>query len=450
MKKVFAIIFSVMMLTVLMVGCSKPDDEPADTKNNPTPTEAAEPTEKPEQEPTKEPEQEPTEEPSQTQEPVEMVAGTIFDAYAQFDQESATGDNVPWVYSFTTDKGETFDALTILEAVDGLTPWHPWGGNWIGVGLNSNTPNRIELNTDTLDGMNGALGFKAPVDGTYGILGNIINPYDQTADLLYARLNGTDLFTVQPGTSEDDPVEFPYTVVELKAGDTVYFFCPSTTADSWVSVYLDIIVVYAPGDEVPTMPVRESTEDTTESAGETTEEPVEEVAVDENTFDAYTQFDQENAAGENGPWLYYVTADEGETFTLCTVLESDGNLIPWHPEEGNWTGVGLNGDLPGVVELNTDGLGGMYGALSFKAPEDGTYTIKGTVSNPWEGPAEKLHVKHNGTDLLTVVPSLGEGEEPAAFEQTAELKAGEEVFFYCPSTEVEGWVSSYITVTITK
>jgi hypothetical protein len=437
MKKVFAVILFAMMLSVLIAGCKKQDEKTDDTKITPTPTEAAKPD--------KEEEKEDTPDVSQPQDTEKPEPGTVFDAFAQFDQESATGENVPWVYSFTSDKGETFDPLTILEPTGGLIPWHPWGGNWIGVGLNGDTPNRVELNTDTLDGMNGALGFKAPADGKYGILGNVVNPYDQPADLLYARLNGKDLFTVQPGTSEDDPVEFPYTVVDLKAGDIVYFFCPSKQADGWVSVYVDMIIVYEPGDTVPTLPVRETQN---EASGDDTGNVVE---VNDNTFDAYTQFDRESAAGENVPWLYYVTADEGKTFTPCTVLEATDSLVPWHPVAGNWTGVGLNGDVPGLVELNADGQGGMYGTLSFKAPADAVYTIKGTVSNPWGQPAEMLHIQYNGADLLTVEPSLGQDAEPAPFEvKDVKLKAGDEVFFYCPSKEAGGWVSAYISVTITK
>lgn len=169
------------------------------------------------------------------------------------------------------------------------------------------------------------------------------------------------------------------------------------------------------------------------------------------SYDAFAQFDTESATGENGPWLYYVTTDEGATFTPCTVLEAWEGLQPWHPVAGNWTGVGLNGDVPDFVELNADTKGGSYGTLSFKAPEDGVYTISGSVKNVWEQTAELLHVRLNGTDLLTVEPSIGADAEPAAFEKTGvELKAGEEVFFFCPSTTEGGWVSAYVQLVVTK
>lgn len=166
-------------------------------------------------------------------------------------------------------------------------------------------------------------------------------------------------------------------------------------------------------------------------------------------YDAFAQFDTESPIGENVPWLYTTTSDEGATFTPCTVLEAMDQLQPWHPFAGNWTGVGLNGDVPDFVELNADSMGGTYGALAFKAPEDGTYTIEGLVKNVWEQDAELLHVRLNGTDLLTVEPSFGQDAEPAAFEETGvELKAGDEVYFFCPSTG--GWVSAYIQVVVTK
>jgi hypothetical protein len=169
------------------------------------------------------------------------------------------------------------------------------------------------------------------------------------------------------------------------------------------------------------------------------------------SYDSFAQFDTTSATGTNVPWLYYVTTDEGATFTPCTVMEAWDKLQPWHPFAGNWTGVGINGDVPDFLELNADGKGGMYGALSFKAPEDGTYTIQGSVKNVWEQPAELLHVRLNGTDLLTVEPSFGADAASAAFEQTGiELKAGEEVFFFCPSTTDGGWVSAYIQLVVTK
>lgn len=421
MKKAVVLMLSVLLLTFAFAGCATKEkpEQPDNKTENTDPTKAPDPTAEPTPEPT---------EPAQDE--TALAPDTKFNAYEQFDKENATGENVPWVYSFTADKGATFDPCTIMEATGGLSPWHPWGGNWIGVGLNADVPNLVELNTDMLDGLNGALGFKAPADGKYAITGYVINPWDQTADLLYCRLNGADLFTVQPGGGADPAVAFPVTEVELKAGDTVYFFCPSTSADGWVSAYVDVNFYYEP----TTVP-----------------EVVLPAASAASGYDAVADFDTASATGENGPWLYYVTTDEGATFTPCTVLEAMDKLTPWHPVAGNWTGVGLNGDVQDFVELNADGKGGSYGTLSFKAPEDGTYTVKGTVKNPWEQDAELLHCRLNGKDVFTAEPSKGAEAEPAAFEQTGiELKAGEELYFFCPSTVEGGWVSAYITLNITK
>ncbi|TAH73695.1 MAG: hypothetical protein EWM47_02795 [Anaerolineaceae bacterium] len=419
MKKILTLVLALLLLTVVFTGCKKKEDPVDDTKVEDTDKE-------PTKEPTKAPEPEPTKEPVEVP---ALAADTRFNAFEQFDTESATGENGPWLYSFTADKGETFEPCTILEATGGLQPWHPWGGNWIGVGINADVPNLVELNTDMLDGMNGALGFKAPADGRYVITGYVINPWDQTADLLYARLNGTDLFTVQPGMAADPAVAFPVTEVELKADDVIYFFCPSTSADGWVSAYVDLNVYYEP-TSVPEVVLPEAPE--------------------QAVYDAFNDFDTESATGENGPWLYYVTTDEGASFTPCTVLEAMDGLTPWHPVAGNWTGVGLNADVPDFVELNADTKGGSYGALSFKAPEDGAYTIKGLVKNPWEQDAEELHIRLNGTDIFTIEPSRGEAEA-ASFEiNGVTLTAGEEVFFYCPSTTEGGWVSAYVSVTVVK
>jgi predicted small lipoprotein YifL len=236
MKKVFKVILATLMVTLLLAACGKKGDETNAQKDTPTQapavTEEATPTEAPT----------PTEEAAPTEEANALPAGTTYNSFQQFDTTSAIGENGPWIYSFTTDKGATFDPCTILEPYEKLQPWHPWAGNWTGVGLNGDVADRVELNTDGLDGINGALGFRAPADGTYSIAGSVSNPWGQTADLLYCKLNGTDLFTVQPGGADADPVAFPETVVELKAGDEVFFFCPSTAADSWVSAYLDVTI----------------------------------------------------------------------------------------------------------------------------------------------------------------------------------------------------------------
>lgn len=241
MKKGLTMVLSVLMVAALFIGCSNKNDDSANS--TPEVTKAPITEEVPTEVPTEAPAELPTEAPVPV---VTVAADTKFNAFEQFDMESATGTNVPWIYSFTSDKGVTFDPLTIMEASGGLSPWHPWGGSWIGVGLNNDVPNLVELNTDMKDGMNGALGFVAPADGSYVLTGYVTNPWDQTADLLYCRLNGTDVFTVQPGMAADGAVAFPQTTMDLKAGDIVYFFCPSTTADGWVSAYVEVNFYYEP------------------------------------------------------------------------------------------------------------------------------------------------------------------------------------------------------------
>jgi hypothetical protein len=172
------------------------------------------------------------------------------------------------------------------------------------------------------------------------------------------------------------------------------------------------------------------------------------------SYDAFAQFDTTSATGANVPWLYNTTTDEGATFTPCTVLEAQDKLQPWHPFAGNWTGVGLNGDIADYVELNADTAGGSYGALSFKAPEDGTYAINVNALITWDQAASTLHARLNGTDLFTL--DLASSSDlasavPATYEQTGvALKAGEEVFFFCPSPAEGSWISCYTQVVVTK
>lgn len=436
MKKAAALTLSLVLTASLLAGCGKK----AEPEATPT-TEAVatpEPTKEATPEPTKEPTAEPTAEPTPIPEDT-LAANTVFDAFDEFDLTSPTGDNGPWLYSFTTDAGKTFDPCTILEATGGLNPWHPWGGNWTGVGLNADVANYVELNTDSKDGISGALGFKAPADGNYGIAGSGYNPWGQPADLMYCVVNGQQLFTSELGSSDTGAYLFPYTTVSLKAGDIVYFYCPSTEVDGWVSAYMKVKVAYEPTSE-PEIYV------------EPVEEAVEvEFVVPEGAYNSVAEFDQTSATGENGVWVYSFTKDEGETFQPCAVMQPGDGFIPWRAADGEYTGVGINPDpkVANRLELNTDKLGGTYGALGFKAPEAGDYTITGLVGNPWGQTAEQLHARLNGEDLFTVVPGGSDTGDASLPETTVTLNEGDIIYFYCPSTS-DGWVSTYVAVAVVK
>lgn len=429
MRKLTVLTLTAALLAGILTGCSKKNNSETTPTDTPTPTIVATATVAP------------TEEPAITEEPVsnlpELEANTVFDAFDEFDVTNAIGDNGPWIYSFTTDNGATFDPCTILESTDGLQPWHPWGGNWTGVGLNADASNYVELNTDSKDGINGALGFVAPADGTYGIAGAGMNMWDQPADLLYCVVNGAEIFTLELGIPETGANRFPYSTISLNAGDTIYFYCPSTEVDGWVSAYIRVKIAYEPSAE-PEVYV----EDPVVQADAVVFE------VPEGAYYCVDEFDQTSATGENGVWLYSYTADGGATFNPCTILEPFDAFIPWHPTSGDYTGVGINPDVNDRLELNTSGLMANCGALGFKAPSAGDYTITGVVGNPWNQTADVLHASLNGEDLFTVMPGGSSDGDTLFPETTVSLNEGDIIYFYCPSTAEDSWVSAYVAIAV--
>lgn len=430
MKKFKVLALILVLLTGVLAGCknSGKGDGPTSTPVL-TPTEAAKATETPA--PTEE-----VKEPDTSADVPSIVANTVYDAYDEFDTVSPTGENGPWIYSFTSDSGATFDPLTILEAGNGLTPWHPWGGNWTGVGLNGDVVNYVELNTDGKDGFYGTLGFRAPADGNYGIAGSAYNPWSQPADKVYCVVNGNQLFAAELGSSDTGALLFPYTTVSLKAGDEVYFYCPSTEEDSWVSAYLKVKIAYEPTEQ-PEIFVEEAVQT-----------PVIVFEAPEGAYNCVAEFDTESSTGENGVWVYSYTNDEGESFEFCEILEPFDDFVPWHPWSGEYTGVGTNPGVEDRLELNTNGLGGIYGALGFKAPQNGIYTITGVVGNPWNQTADVLHARLNGEDLFTVLPGGSDTGDAYLPETTVTLNEGDIIYFYCPSTVEGSWVSAYVAVAV--
>lgn len=168
-------------------------------------------------------------------------------------------------------------------------------------------------------------------------------------------------------------------------------------------------------------------------------------------YDSMAEFHKEN--GQEGVWQYYFSGDNGKTLDPCTTYDVyDGGIEGWHPWEGSYIGVCLNGDKEGWIELNTDchseNFTGQMGVLVFEAPADGKYVLTAAVWNPWEQNCEKFTFRHSdGTviyeqDMTELVANYG-----YITPTDVELKAGDRILMYCNAAGGD-WVSAYIQAKI--
>lgn len=429
MRKLSVLLASALV-AVALVGCGKTPNEEVTPTNTPVPTKEATP------DPTKVPE--PTKEPEVPA--VTVEAGTQFNAIADFNYEA--GQEGVWQYYFSGDNGETYDACGSFDDYGGVSGWHPWEGSYIGVGFNQDVEGFLELNTDCLSknfsGQMGVLTFEAPATGKYVITARVWNPWEQPCDLVtFKKDDGTVALTYDMSETIDIYAYVTPTDVQLEAGQKLYIYCNST-GDDWVSAYVDVTMVYEPTDDsVYTVPEVEA--------------PVI-IGVEPNfeqeaQHNAYKDFSTES---NDGTWVYAST-ENGTDFALAPVYEDrDYGAHQWFTEDGS-VGVGTVDyfeDGEQYVELNTAGTGTVMSALGFKAPADGTYVLNGYAFNAWNQPTELVHAVLNGTEVATV--ELVENIKlPNEFSFEVTMKAGETVYFYCPSTvtaEDGGWVSAYISV----
>mgnify|MGYP001033104419 CR=1 FL=1 len=422
MKKLLVTLMTAVMVCSL-AGCGKKQDKPA-----------KESTPQPKQESTASPE--PTAEPEGEGGP---EAGTTFDSVADFNTEE--GQNGPWQYYFSGDNGETFDACgSYNEYPDsGIRGWYPWEGSYIGVGFNNSMEGFLELNTDGVskDWSNqmGVLAFEAPAAGKYVITAKVWNPWGQPCDVFtFKKQDGTVVLSVDMTEIVDNYAYVTPTDVQMEKGEKLYIYCNSTDS-SWVSAYIGCTMVYEPVDDsVYTVPEVEERE----------VKGVEPDFTKEAVYNAYQEFDKENAEGANGVWLYASTTDGADFVPAVEYRDTDYDADEWFSEDG--TGIGTVGYLEGeYLEMNTPGSGATMMALGFKAPADGTFTFSGYAFNPYSQSAEKFYAVLNGETVsefeIAEFTSL-----PNEYSFDAAMSEGDVLYFYCPSATEGGWVSAYLSV----
>ncbi|MBR4165234.1 MAG: hypothetical protein IKR43_03235, partial [Lachnospiraceae bacterium] len=243
-------------------------------------------------------------------------------------------------------------------------------------------------------------------DGKYSLTVFTKNVFGQNAEVVRAVLNGETL------------AEIPFSKfgnaqiidVELKTGETVYFF--GISKGDWVSAYMNVYV---------------------------------------NACSTINDFNAVSAT--EGPWVYAITSDGKEFTPQAEYIEREWDEDPepdaceWYMNADDYTGIGVNADMAGWLEANIDkpfADGGRAAALGFKAPEAGKYELTVCALNAWGQNGGDVVVTLNGEEVGKVAFI----DKPFAQTFTVELQENEIVYIY--GTSNGDWVSAYLQAAANK
>ncbi len=432
MKKQLSLILGAVLIAASLTGCGK-DEKPQENSQQGT-------NQSTEQSDDSQSGQQTDQESSDPgQEDPGLAQGTSFNSIDDYNFE-APQEGV-WQYYFSGDNGETFDKCTTYDDYPDskVRGWHPWTGSYIGVGFNDDMEGFLELNTDGVskDWSNqmGVLAFEAPVEGRYVITAKVWNPWSQPCDnFTFKKGDGTEVLSVDMSEIVDNYVYVTPTDVQLAQGELLYIFCNSTEG-SWVSAYIDCTMVYDPQDDsvyqVPEVEAREVA-GVDPDFGKTAE------------HNAYQEFNKDTADGSSSPWIYASTMDGSEFTPAAEYRDTDYGANEWFTEGG--TGMGQVNYVEGeYLELNTPGNGAEIMALGFRAPAEGTYTFSGYTFNPYSQSCEAFHLSLNGEEKASV-DIADYTAKPNEFTVEIAMAEGDVLYFYCPSTTADSWVSAYLSV----
>lgn len=432
MKKQLSLILGAILIAASLTGCGK-DEKPQENSQQGT-------NQSTEQSDDSQSGQQTDQESSDPgQEDPGLAQGTSFNSIDDYNFE-APQEGV-WQYYFSGDNGETFDKCTTYDDYPDskVRGWHPWTGSYIGVGFNDDMEGFLELNTDGVskDWSNqmGVLAFEAPVEGRYVITAKVWNPWSQPCDnFTFKKGDGTEVLSVDMSEIVDNYAYVTPTDVQLAQGELLYIFCNSTEG-SWVSAYIDCTMVYDPQDDsVYQVPEVESREvaGVDPDFGKTAE------------HNAYQEFNKDTADGSSSPWIYASTMDGSEFTPAAEYRDTDYGANEWFTEGG--TGMGQVNYVEGeYLELNTPGNGAEIMALGFRAPAEGTYTFSGYTFNPYSQSCEAFHLSLNGEEKASV-DIADYTAKPNEFTVEIAMAEGDVLYFYCPSTTADSWVSAYLSV----
>ena len=432
MKKQLSLILGAVLIAASLTGCGK-DEKPQENSQQGT-------NQSTEQSDDSQSGQQTDQESSDPgQEDPGLAQGTSFNSIDDYNFE-APQEGV-WQYYFSGDNRETFDKCTTYDDYPDskVRGWHPWTGSYIGVGFNDDMEGFLELNTDGVskDWSNqmGVLAFEAPVEGRYVITAKVWNPWSQPCDnFTFKKGDGTEVLSVDMSEIVDNYAYVTPTDVQLAQGELLYIFCNSTEG-SWVSAYIDCTMVYDPQDDsvyqVPEVEAREVA-GVDPDFGKTAE------------HNAYQEFNKDTADGSSSPWIYASTMDGSEFTPAAEYRDTDYGANEWFTEGG--TGMGQVNYVEGeYLELNTPGNGAEIMALGFRAPAEGTYTFSGYTFNPYSQSCEAFHLSLNGEEKASV-DIADYTAKPNEFTVEIAMAEGDVLYFYCPSTTADSWVSAYLSV----
>lgn len=432
MKKQLSLILGAVLIAASLTGCGK-DEKPQENSQQGT-------NQSTEQSDDSQSGQQTDQESSDPgQEDPGLAQGTSFNSIDDYNFE-APQEGV-WQYYFSGDNGETFDKCTTYDDYPDskVRGWHPWTGSYIGVGFNDDMEGFLELNTDGVskDWSNqmGVLAFEAPVEGRYVITAKVWNPWSHPCDnFTFKKGDGTEVLSVDMSEIVDNYAYVTPTDVQLAQGELLYIFCNSTEG-SWVSAYIDCTMVYDPQDDsvyqVPEVEAREIA-GVDPDFGKTAE------------HNAYQEFNKDTADGSSSPWIYASTMDGSEFTPAAEYRDTDYGANEWFTEGG--TGMGKVNYVEGeYLELNTPGNGAEIMALGFRAPAEGTYTFSGYTFNPYSQSCEAFHLSLNGEEKASV-DIADYTAKPNEFTVEIAMAEGDVLYFYCPSTTADSWVSAYLSV----
>ena len=372
--------------------------------------------------------------------------GAVYDSVADFHTEA--GQEGVWQYYFSGDNGETFDPCGSYDDYGTVRGWHPWEGAYTGVGFNNDVPGFLELNTDchseNFSGQMGVLAFEAPADGKYVLTAAVWNPWEQNCEkFTFRHSDGTVIYEQDMAELVECYGYITPTDVALKSGDRIYIYCNAAGSD-WVSGYVNAVIYYEPTDdscyEIPEITEVPTLGGSSGGSGDSwTNVPLEPSEVEGASYNAYKDFDNTSANGENGPWVYGTTVDGKEFTTAAYYEDTSYKAHQWFSENG--TGVGpadYTGE--GWLELNFNDGNGEMSYIGFRAPEEDEYTFYGSVYNPYGQGAKYLYAVMNGEKIGTYEVT----DKINAFVLKVKMAVENVIYFFSDSSD--GWVSNSLNL----
>ncbi len=394
MKKIQSALLAVTLLLAL-AACNPdvpdPTDPSASTPSSPAPSQPSEPTE-----------------PSEPAVPTQTKWNVLDDYYTGEDQSESV-----WGYYFIDPSDNSVNPMGGYEVRDNIRGWYPWEGSWVGAGFNADAPGYIEMNVESADGMAAVIGFKAPEDGTYVISGVVADLWGQNPEKFSITLGENEILSVDLTSAPQTVFHLNATAVEMKAGDEILL--RATSCSDWFSCYVNV-TVEKDGEAAPyTSPVE----------------------------GAIAEFSSESA---DGKWVYACSSNGG-AFTVNAQYDTpdwdgdgEADAAQWYSEGG--TGIGINNDVPNMIEANVNPGAGETCALGYKAEAAGTYTFTIYAQDKWEQGGSLVIHRDGADDLVYALKNV-----VTETTITVELEAGEIIYFHGAASG--SWLSTYLNVVVT-